>query len=231
MNYELIHISILEVLKHCNINSFPIDCYEILKQYNIETYSYSSLSDDLREYCLKFSNDALKYRDKICYNSNLPSGRVRFSLMHELGHIVLNHSNNPTHEMEQEANFFASNILAPRMAIHYAKCKNETDVSKIFELTNEASQYAFDDYRRWHRWTIYHKMNNLDKAMYAHFYNKELNCFVYSIIRCAYCDTLIYNSFDNICKKCKTPSRVFTQYQKPSEDLLIAESHWLYSGL
>lgn len=47
---------------------------------------------------------------------------------------------------EAEANFFASNILAPRMAIHYARCKNEADVARIFEVSCEAAQYAFDDY-------------------------------------------------------------------------------------
>jgi hypothetical protein len=63
------------------------------------------------------------------------------------------------------------------MAIHYAKCKNVIDVAKLFGLTNEAAQYAFDDYRRWHRWTVHHKMDNFDKSMYVHFYNKEFGCF------------------------------------------------------
>jgi hypothetical protein len=131
----------LDVFKKCNIKSFPINCYDILKQYDIEVYPYSSLSDNLREYCIKFSNDALKYRDKVCYNDDLPPGRIRFSLMHELGHIVLNHSNNHTPQMEQEANCFASNILAPRMTIHYAKCKNETDVSKLFGIQSSIDHH------------------------------------------------------------------------------------------
>lgn len=228
MDYMHINLTILGILKKCNINSFPIDCLSILNNYNIETYPYSSLNDDLREYCMRFSNDALKYRDKICYNDNLPFGRIRFSLMHELGHIILNHSENHTHQMEQEANFFASNILAPRMAIHYANCKNESDVVRLFGLTNEAAQYAFDDYRRWYRWTVYHKMNSFDKELYSHFYNQDANCFVYSIKRCAYCDKLIFNSTDILCKKCKTPSRTYTTTFHHDQDLLIAESQWLY---
>jgi hypothetical protein len=178
---------------------------------------------------MKYSNDALKYRDKICYNDSLPIGRIRFSLMHEMGHIVLNHSENRTHQMEQEANYYASNILAPRMAIHYAKCKNENDVTKLFSLTSEAAQYAFNDYRRWHRQTVYYKMNDFDKAMYEHFHNIDQKCFVFNIKRCAYCDTLIYNSSDFICKNCKTPRHTYnnTAFQNHQE-LLLAESNWLY---
>lgn len=228
LDYILINKSIINTYQVCEIRSFPLNCFDILKQYKIDVHSYSSLNEKLREYCMKYSNDALKYRDKICYNDSLPLGRIRFSLMHELGHIVLNHIENRTYEMEQEANYFASHILAPRIAIHYSKCKNENDVAKQFGLTIEAAQYAFENYRRWHRWTVYHKMNEYDKEMYTHFYNKEANCFVYSIKRCAYCDTEIYNSTNILCKKCNQITHIPPEYD---QDLMIAESQWLYGGL
>jgi Zn-dependent peptidase ImmA (M78 family) len=175
------------------------------------------------------SDEALKLFNNIYYNDSMPRTRVRFSLAHELGHIVLGHGDYLVPENEAEANYFSSCLLAPRMAIHYSKCKNENDVAKIFNISSEAARYAFMDYRRWHRKVAIHKMNELDKAMYAHFYNQDANRFVYKIKHCVYCDTPIYNSTNIICKKCNTPHK--TYFQHPDEDLLIAEGHWLYGEL
>ncbi len=231
MNSDYIKTLILQVYTDCSIRSFPIDCIEILEHYKAKVYPYSVLDDPLRNYCFSYSEDALNYKGKVCFNDKMPKSRIRFSLMHELGHIILRHGEEPTPDQEKEADFFASHILAPRMAIHYSRCKNENDVAKLFQLSQEAARYAFDDYRRWHRWTEIHKMNLLDKAMYAHFYSKDRNCFVYSIKRCPYCDTLIYNSSDILCGRCKTPRVEHLRFQPPEEDLLIARSQWLYGGL
>ncbi|MDM0043771.1 ImmA/IrrE family metallo-endopeptidase [Variovorax dokdonensis] len=48
----------------------------------------------------------------IFLNRSLPSDRLRFSLAHELGHIVLHRF--PSPEMEQQANEFAAAFLMPR---------------------------------------------------------------------------------------------------------------------
>ncbi len=231
MDHEYIKFTTLKVFKDCATNSFPIDCFEMLKHYQINIYPYSSLDGSLREYCFNYSEDALNYKEKLCYNDMMPEGRIRFTLMHELGHIALKHGRSPSVDQEKDADFFASHILAPRMVIHYTKCKNQNDVAKRFQVSQGAAQYAFDDYRRWHRRTIIHKMTDFDKAMYAYFYNEETKGFVYSVKRCAYCDALIYNSRDYICRKCNPVNRSYVQRQRQDEELLAAESQWLYRGL
>ena len=47
----------------------------------------------------------------IFLNGNVPADRMRFSLAHELGHIVMHRI--PTDEMEDEANGFAGELLVP----------------------------------------------------------------------------------------------------------------------
>ena len=47
----------------------------------------------------------------IFLNKNLPSDRMRFTLAHELGHLVMHRL--PTPDMEQEANAFAGEFLMP----------------------------------------------------------------------------------------------------------------------
>lgn len=210
MNRETINELILKVFKDCNIKSFPIDCFKILDQYNLKYFKYSELDESLRNICFKFSEESLNYEEKICYNGAKSPGRIRFSLMHELGHVLLNHGNFHTSEMEQEANSFASNILAPRMVIHYAGCKNENDVSKLFNITFECARYAFQDYRRWHRYITYHKQNELHDEIYSHFYDEDNECFVYSRGRCKFCFKEIFNEKE-LCEDC---SNMFENHKR-----------------
>ena len=91
-----------------------------------------------------------------------------------------------TKQNEAEANYFASNFLAPRMAIHYSRCKNARDVAKIFYLSEEASEIDFDDYRRWHRVAVY-RMSAIDWEFSRHFYNEDAGKFVYINETCPCC--------------------------------------------
>jgi Zn-dependent peptidase ImmA (M78 family) len=55
-------------------------------------------------------------------NVDQPADRMRFTLAHELGHLVMHHDQ-PTQSMEQEANEFASAFLMPTRDIrpHFAR--------------------------------------------------------------------------------------------------------------
>lgn len=232
MNYLNIKNAILEVFKENEINSFPIDCFDLLKSYGFKIKSYSSQSSKKRQGCFIISNDAFTLKNTVFYNDEMLSGRIRFSLMHELGHHVLNHEAPRTQQHENEANYFASHILAPRMAIHYAKCKNLNDVSKVFEMTHEAADYAFQDYRRWHRHVAYFKMNEFDKALYKHFYNKEYKCFVYSSKACTLCGRKLINYNDESCFSHTNVYKFHNwEVDKLEKQLLYAEKDWLYGGL
>ncbi len=231
MNYAYINRKILEVYKNGNIISFPFNCEQILKELGYNLYKYSELSESKRNHCLLVSDEALKLFDNIYYNDNMPKTRVRFSLAHELGHIVLEHGDYLVPENEAEANYFASYLLAPRIAIHYARCENEKEVSRIFNMSNEAARYAFNDYLRWHRKIAIYKMSSLDKSLYEHFYDVDYKGFVYNKKRCGYCEEPIYNSSEIICQKCNALSKPYLNYRQPDEDLLIVESQWLYARL
>lgn len=229
MTYDEIQYAILKVYKDCNIQSFPINCFDILEQMGIVSHAYSSLSDSKRHSCLLISEDAFVLKNEVYYNDTQLVGRMRFSLMHELGHIVLEHSKNRTELEEIEANYFASNIIAPRMAIHYANCKNEVHVANLFELTYEAAGYAFSDYRKWHRNAVY-KMKPIDHKMYQHFYNKEAKQFVYKIHNCIWCNQPVFNEDGGECKKCIVRSKYLCHEFHTEQDfeLKVAEDNWLY---
>lgn len=235
-----IQMAILKVYRKCDIHSFPIDCFKILNEYNIIIRPYCEIKREnptLYKMCKNFSNDAFKLGITIYYDETKSNNRIRFSFMHELGHIVLNHDDNPTEEMEQEANIFSSNILAPRIAIHYAECRNCNDVAKLFEISLQAADIAFNDYRRWRRYIAYYKMSVADTDIYNHFYNKKQGKFIWSIQECDFCGKRLYNTNINSSHFCDVPELHIVKnssrysYDSPSKDFLRAEEQWLYGWL
>lgn len=233
VNYKLIDEKILEVYKQCDIETFPLDIKLIFSHYHLACYPYSYKNQKFKEFCLKMSDDAFLWKNLVLYNDEVRSNRIRFSLAHELGHHVLKHTENKASNQEQEANYFASHILAPRMAIHYAKCKNYNDVSNLFGLTYEAADYAFQDYRRWHRHVVYHKMNDFDKAMYHHFYDIDKKCFVYNKKECSLCGRTLINSTFDCCAvhQNSLEPRIYYHPDSLEQSLLVAEKEWLYGQL
>lgn len=239
MDYNKIVTATIEVFRKCGVHSFPIDCEYLLKHYGYRLFSYKELRDrnpELYSLSLGYSEDAFRAGASkiVAYNPDRPHGRIRFSLMHELGHHVLGH-NGVSDQNEKEANAFASHILAPRMAIHYSRCKNANDVARLFDMSFEAADNAFIDYRRWHRNVVMYKMYAADKAMYAHFYNKDQKCFVWSKQNCCFCGRVLYNSMESHCKICSLPPAPKEQYQYTGgyyddNDRILQRQHlkWLY---
>lgn len=194
MDKNLIQQKILEVFRHCGVQTFPVDCFQILERYRIRLFSYQELRETnpiLYREILRFTEDACRYGNSIYYNEAGCFGRVRFSLMHELGHILLGHDRE-TPEFEAEANYFASHLLAPRMAVHYARCQTAASVARLFLITREASGYVLEDCRQWER-RVHFRMNSVDRAFYLHFYNEHHGGFVFSHERCRCCNADIYN--------------------------------------
>lgn len=229
-----------EVVIECNVKSFPINCFDILKHYGYKIYTYSELyakNRELHDMCLSYSEDAFRSGSMkiIAYNDRKPKTRIHFSLMHELGHDILDHKND-TPENEDEANFFANNMLAPRIAIYYAKLKTVNEVAKLFDISSSASYYTAQDFSRWCVEVCNSGMHDYDRDLYSHFYNAEYDGFVYSIKKCEFCGANIYNSNSKYCINGCQPieisihrySRLDSLSPDDREILSRLENKWLY---
>lgn len=90
----------------------------------------------------------------IAYNDDIKLGnRVRFTLMHEIGHIYLNHlidfdatkiyrgslTSEENKVLENEANAFARNVLSPISMYLALKNKSSLNVSRTFGITETAA--------------------------------------------------------------------------------------------
>lgn len=216
MDHSQIQKEVIRVLRECHITSFPIDCFSVVKHYGYQVMRYGSLSEKKRVACLELSEDSCIIKNVLYYNAEKPEPRIRFSIMHELGHHILHSAR------ESDANHFASCILAPRMVIHYAECKNQSDVANLFHISLEAADYAYQDYRRWLRLASYRK-SLLDKELYDLFWNKKCGKFVFSQTFCYDCGEPIYNQPGR--HQCFSCARHRTKlYYDPLQDELSPES-------
>lgn len=144
LNVEFINKKILEVYKECNIRSFPIDCFSALKHYGMQTITYKETKEhnpELYKAIYRYSNDAFRFRMSVYYNSTNSDGRIRFSLMHELGHYILGHTKESS-DNEDEANTFASNFLAPRPITFQRGLKTAEQIRDYYGISISAANQA-----------------------------------------------------------------------------------------
>ena len=176
MNCEYIREKVFEVYKECDIRIFPIDCFEILEHYGLRIFDYQETKEsnpELYDSILKYSKDAFRFRMSVYYNSLNTFGRIRFSLMHELGHFILEHSEE-TPDNEEEADYFASNMLAPRIAIQEKNYKTAEEIHDYFGLSYAAANRTLIDYKKW----AMNEISPSDKSMrhwifYPNYYRQK----------------------------------------------------------
>lgn len=203
MTHNDIMEKIYGIYRYANIKAFPICCIDLLDKLDIKHINYADLSDKKKEMCLAVSNDAFILKNIIYYNGNQENTmRLRFSIMHELGHIMLKHSEKRNAFEEHQANFFASNILAPRVVIFCSQTTSARGVMNKFLLSHQAAELALQDCEKYYLSRNRDKIVGIDSKIYFNFYNKRANRFVYKISKCLICGETAYN-YDAYCPSCK----------------------------
>ena len=128
-NYKIARDKAWETLLECKINKLPTDLGAIAKHYGCKIVLYSDtniahfLKTDIATgdgFVLRVNNQKQIYLNDTIHNK----ARRRFTLAHELGHVILGHDighihyqnneiDNPADIQETQANIFARNILMP----------------------------------------------------------------------------------------------------------------------
>ena len=161
--YEEIKQEVLYMFEETETDRFPINCFEIARKLCYTLVPYSKLNVFLRKLAFRRSEDGYSkveldsdsgmYHYVIYYNDLIPcNGRIRWSIFHEIGHIVLGHHDNQAgneQTEEDEANFFAKYAMCPPPLLNAAGCKCPEDVLLQFDTSEEFSNYAFDYFVNW----------------------------------------------------------------------------------
>ena len=141
-----------QILINHNISNLPVKVGDICKAMHIRIISYSkgrTYIKDFDTYAHSESNDGFTYQNNIFYNEQCTVQRQRFTVAHELGHILLHNesgiynrepsaNDNP---IEQEANVFASRLLAPACVLWGLGVTNTGQISEICDISMQSAKF------------------------------------------------------------------------------------------
>lgn len=150
--YEEIKIIVVDMFEKYHVSCVPISGFEIATRMGVKVVPYSAFDEKISMLMLKKSDDGFTKIDcgeyTIYYNDKKGYGRINNTIMHEIGHIVLGHLEE-SELAEAEVRFFAKYALAPPALIHKLKLSSPGEIEDIFEVSFEASYYAYDYYQKW----------------------------------------------------------------------------------
>lgn len=143
---------LLNDLSFYGYRCFPTpNVFEIFSFFpNIKIHSYTeialktgcTLEEFIREISPSEFGFTLNKRNHlyiVCYNDRKCEQTIRFTLAHELGHIVLEHVED-NKQNNKEANCFARNFLCPLPVAHDLCIENEFDYAYAFNISEPMAQ-------------------------------------------------------------------------------------------
>lgn len=119
--YDEIREEVAYFIEDYGIAEYPFSIWSLLRAMHIRLIPYEALPENLRNEVVKVWPNAITLRPGnfnvaktvIFYNDTHPRERIRFTLAHELAHIVLEHPAEENEVYETEADIFANYLLGP----------------------------------------------------------------------------------------------------------------------
>lgn len=162
-------------------NEFPLNIKKLIKDIktnNIELMPYSATGiDDSKD--IKVSGFVIEKQGiyYVLYNDYIESeGHIRFTLLHELGHIILKHDSKVKSKSQDiEADIFAAELLMPEAIIDNLIKRgyniiDEASIEKIFNASHKACEIRIGQFKKlpeWHiKYTDYDSIANIQFRKY-----------------------------------------------------------------
>lgn len=151
------------VLLDCGITELPVRVSLICKKMGVHLCSYGQGYKLIRHFRLgahTHDSDGFLFRmggvPVIFYNQSRPVGRQRFTVAHELGHLVLGHKgplinrepSSKDNPVEREANVFAANLLAPACVLRGLGVHSAFGVAEACGISGPAATFRMEQLQR-----------------------------------------------------------------------------------
>lgn len=133
------------VLINEKVTALPVDVVDLCRRMGIKVQYYQP-KDENDGYCT-----ILLGRPRIFVSSECSPERQRFTIAHELGHILLGHvgkgklanrepsgSDNP---IEHDANIFASRLLAPACVLWALDARTPEQIAELCRISYQAASF------------------------------------------------------------------------------------------
>lgn len=148
------------VLLNTGTRELPVKVSRIYRGYGVTLRSYQVGAPLIRELGLEAQcdiSDGFTVRSGnrcyVFYNMEQPPGRVRFTIAHELGHVLLGHlgdgeltvynreSSSENAPEEHTANVFASRLLAPACVLHALGAVTPEQIAAVCDISMAAARF------------------------------------------------------------------------------------------
>lgn len=158
-NYQHARDAAWRILIDCQVRELPVKVIKICRELGIAVFSYEKGRSIIEKFNL-FGHTARTdgftiFPDEptIFYDGRMPAARCRFTIAHELGHLVLNHIQrgqvtaiNREPEMgddpnETAANQFAARLLAPACVLWGMKIHTAEDIAKTCDISHQSAMF------------------------------------------------------------------------------------------
>ena len=186
-NYKKSRNAAWKILIACRVDALPVDLNAVLRHLDVRVYAYSRGRELLEAAGL---TEAAKQvsgftffagaQPVILYNDTELPQRIRFTVAHELGHLVLGHVRPGEHTrqnrepqpgdspMEQAANRFAADLLAPACVQWGLDLHRAEDIARVCKISIQAARYRAE------RMEVLYQRNKfllhpLERAVYRQF--------------------------------------------------------------
>lgn len=162
-DYQNIRNESWRILLDCKIDRLPVDLNMICKALGVGTAPYGAnraLIQQKNLSAIVARSDGLSFfagnMPVVLYNETCTPERVRFTIAHELGHIVLGHISpggvtianrepNPQDDpKEVAANQFAARLLAPACVLWGLDLHTAKEIAQVCRISKQAAEFRED---------------------------------------------------------------------------------------
>lgn len=166
--YREIKVNVLSLYQRLGFYHPPVDAATLALTNNIQLLPYQSGFDENELSDLLFIHECpsgvsfslqTPYGPQriTAYNANEPDYRVRFTLLHEIGHSSLHHmEDSPV--AEKQANFFAGYAIAPPMLISLMGLTTAKEIRQTFGVSLSCADLSLKRAIQWE----HHKEVDMD---------------------------------------------------------------------
>lgn len=130
-----------EILNRERIKELPIKLIPLCKRMRIRVIKYSD-APQIKDKNGDGFQAVIDGKLYILYDDALSPERKRFTIAHELGHIIMKHSGFP--EDESSANVFASRLLMPACVLHECGVQTEEEIMQMCGVSHTAAKYRLE---------------------------------------------------------------------------------------
>ncbi|MEG0230298.1 MAG: ImmA/IrrE family metallo-endopeptidase, partial [Oscillospiraceae bacterium] len=162
-------ISPSQILINSKISSLPVDIFTVSKYLNIKVLPFSYIRKFEYEYPPVKNKKLASFCDKnpfgfaiklnnlnlIFYDEFQPSDQTRWTIAHEIAHIILCHTENQVNSIplkenkksifDIEADDFAAKLLCPFIVAHFCTVTSPKEIKQLSQISLSASQIIYNN--------------------------------------------------------------------------------------